>query len=529
LEKEVNAMSLTTNETTSSKITSFVSQYGDEAIEFACHAAFPLALTTELCYCLREKFAPAADWWIAPELLLSGLCKQVKFDLYAMNPDVRIELLAELVEMYGEERLDEVARYMGEYLTTAIDQNFRLQAISSDPELVKYFVLCLLRPNDFWTGEIKRRLSQMLQQVKDDPQQRFELARLVEKQVDFLAQHGFEPVSLRELELMPQAIADNTLDELDRIKQSMATAGFPGLASKLFDYAKIELKENAIATGDAFGEFSFETVTVNDRGKVVDQQNLTAKFFQEPVAAGLEMVAIPSGRFMMGSPASEHERYDDEGSQHEVMVAPFFIGKYPVTQAQWRSIANTPAIEQELNPDPSDFKGDNLPVENVRWEQAQEFCARLSRETGRSYRLPTEAEWEYACRAGTTTPFHFGETISGKLANYNSDVIYRKEAKVKQRGQTSPVGEFAPNAFGLYDMHGNVWEWCQDDWHNNYEDAPSDGSAWTTRDFNGNKILRGGSWINSPRNCRSAIRSDLNPANRINDVGFRVVCEMPRT
>jgi formylglycine-generating enzyme required for sulfatase activity len=524
LEEEVNAMSLTTDEITSNKITSFVSQYGDEAIEFACHAAFPLALTTELCYYLREKFAPTADWWLAPELLLSGLCKQVKFDLYAMNPDVRIELLSELVKMYGEQRLDEVARYMGEYLTTAIDQNFRLQAIGTDPELVKYFALCLLRPTDAWTGEIKRKLSQMLQQVKDDPQRRFELARLVEKQVDFLAKHGFEAVSLRELELMPQAIADNTLDEFDRIKQSMATAGFPGLVSKSFDYAKIELKENAIATGDAFDTFDFETVTVNDRGKVIDRQNLSAKFFKEPKAAGLEMVAIPSGRFMMGSPASEHERYDDEGP-HEVMVSPFFMGKYPVTQGQWRSIANTPVVEQELDSDPSEFKGDNLPVESVSWEQAQEFCARLSRKTERSYRLPTEAEWEYACRADTTTPFHFGETVTGKLANYNSDVIYQKEAKVKRRGQTSPVGEFAPNAFGLYDMHGNVWEWCQDDWHDSYEDAPSDGSAWISRDSSGLKVLRGGSWDYDPWYCRS---SD-DPEIRIFNVGFRVVCEMPRT
>jgi formylglycine-generating enzyme required for sulfatase activity len=528
LEEEVNAMSLTTDEITSNKIMSFVSQYGDEAIEFACHAAFPLALTTELCYCLREKFAPTADWWLAPELLLSGLCKQVKFDLYAMNPDVRIELLSELVEMYGEQRLDEVARYMGEYLTTAIDQNFRLQAIGTDPELVKYFALCLLRPTDSWTGEIKRKLSQMLQQVKDDPQRRFELARLVEKQVDFLAKHGFEAVSLRELELMPQAIADNTLDELEQIKQIMVMAGFPELQKKSIEYAKIEFKEDAIETGDAFGEFSFETVTVNDRGKVIDRQNLTAKFFKEPIAAGLEMVAIPSGRFVMGSPTTEHERYDDEGPQHEVMVSPFFMGKYPITQAQWRSIANTPAVEQELDPDPSDFKGDDLPVESVLWEQVQEFCVRLSRETGRSYRLPTEAEWEYACRAGNTTPFHFGETITGKLANYNSDVIYLKEDKVKQRGQTSPVGIFPPNSFGLYDMHGNVWEWCQDTWHDNYNEAPNDGSTWTSNEDNSICVLRGGSWYRYPRVCRSAVRFYNDPDYRINNVGFRVVCEMRR-
>jgi formylglycine-generating enzyme required for sulfatase activity len=527
----VSLMSLATD-----KIEDFGDRYGEEAIEFACYAAFPLALTTELCYRLREKFADKLEWWIAPQLLLSGLCEQVRHDLYVMDGEVRLQLLAELVDMYGEQKLDEVASFMGEYLNAAIavNKNFRLQAIGQ-PELVKHFALCSLRPNDSFAIKIKQDLSEILRQTTD-PRERFELARMVERQYDFLDNHGFKLMSLAELRSNLQAIENNTFNEFDlaqqtlqRIKQSMVTAGFPGLVSKSFDYAKIELKENAIETGDAFDQFDFETVTVNDRGKVINRKNLTAKFFKEPIAAGLEMVAIPSGRFMMGSPTTEHERYDDEGPQHEVMVSPFFMGKYPITQAQWRSIANTPVVEQELDPDPSEFKGDDLPVENVLWEQAQEFCARLSRETGRSYRLPTEAEWEYACRAGTTTPFYFGETITGKLANYNSDVIYRKEAKVEQRSQTSSVGEFSPNTFGLYDMHGNVWEWCQDNWHDNYNEAPNDGSAWIAGDNNRGHILRGGSWLDLPRDCRSAIRFSYYPELRNDVVGFRVVCEMPRT
>jgi formylglycine-generating enzyme required for sulfatase activity len=528
----VSLMSLATD-----KIEDFGDRYGEEAIEFACYAAFPLALTTELCYRLREKFADNLEWWIAPQLLLSGLCEQVRHDLYAMDGEVRLQLLAELVDMYGEEKLDEVAGFMGEYLNAAIavNQNFRLQAIGQ-PELVKHFALCLLRPNDSFAIKIKQDLSEILRQTTD-PRERFELARMVEKQYDFLLGHGFELMSLAELRSNLQAIADNTFNEFDRIKQSMVTAGFPELLSKSIEYAKVELKVNAVETGDAFGEFSFETVTVNERGKVIDslsktlreRQRLTAKFFKEPIAAGLEMVAIPSGRFMMGSPTTEHERYEDESPQHEVMVSPFFMGKYPVTQAQWRSIANTPVVEQELDPDPSEFKGDDLPVENILWEQAQEFCARLSRETGRSYRLPSEAEWEYACRAGTTTPFYFGETITGKLANYNSGIIYRKEAEVKQRSQTSSVGEFSPNTFGLYDMHGNVWEWCQDNWHDNYNEAPNDGSAWITGDNDREHILRGGSWNYYPGDCRSAIRNDDLPEIRYYNVGFRVVCEMPRT
>jgi formylglycine-generating enzyme required for sulfatase activity len=509
------------------KIEDFGDRYGEEAIEFACYAAFPLALTTELCYRLREKFADKLDWWVAPELLLSGLCEQVRHDLYAMHSEVRLELLRELVDPHVKDVLDEVANFMGKYLDAAIttNKNFRLQAIGQ-PELVKHFALCLLRPDDSLAQKIKQDLSKILQQTTD-PRECFELARMVEKQRDFLADHGFELMSLAEFRSLLQSIESNTLSEFDRIKQSMANAGFPQLQSKSIEYAKVELKVNAVETGDALGEFSFETVTVNERGKVIDRQSLTAKFFKEPIAAGLEMVAIPSGRFMMGSPTTERERYEDEGPQHEVMVSPFFMGKYPVTQAQWRAIANTPVEEQEI--DSSEFKGDDLPVENVLWEQAQEFCARLSRESGRSYRLPSEAEWEYACRAGTTTTFHFGETITGKFANYNSGIIYRKEVKVKRRGQTSPVGIFPANAFGLYDMHGNVWEWCQDNWHDNYNESPNDGSAWIFGDDSSEYTLRGGSWDNIPRNCRSAVRTDHYPEKRTNNLGFRVVCEMPRT
>ncbi len=257
-----------------------------------------------------------------------------------------------------------------------------------------------------------------------------------------------------------------------------------------------------------------------------------ARRFREPLAPniGLEMVAIPSGKFMMGSPESEPDRLPDESPQHEVTIQqPFFIGKYPVTQAQWRVIANTPQIERKLNPKPSRFNGDNLPVEQVSWEEAVEFCQRLSRETGRDYRLPTEAEWEYACRAGTTTPFYFGKTITGKLANYNSGVTYFQERKVKSKGAITSVGDFPPNAFGLYDLHGNVWEWCLDRSHGNYEGAPIDGSAWLSDEDNVRHAVRGGSWYSFPRFCRSASRYILPPDDRDFSFGFRVVCDIPRT
>ena len=235
----------------------------------------------------------------------------------------------------------------------------------------------------------------------------------------------------------------------------------------------------------------------------------------------LRMMAIPSGEFLMGSPENEEGHYEDESPQHRVWVEPFFIGQFPVTQAQWRVVAGLPQQERELQVAPAHFEGANNPVERVSWEDAVEFCARLTELTGRRYRLPSEAEWEYACRADTTTPFYFGETITKDLANYDGE-------------QTSPVGQFPPNAFGLYDMHGNVWEYCQDDWHGNYDKKPEElkqqgNAAWLTSDESEYRLLRGGSWYYRARRCRSAYRRNDYPARRYDYSGFRVVCRSSRT
>jgi formylglycine-generating enzyme required for sulfatase activity len=249
------------------------------------------------------------------------------------------------------------------------------------------------------------------------------------------------------------------------------------------------------------------------------------------------MMQIPAGTFLMGSPADELERLESEGPQYEVTLSQFFMGKYPITQAQWRVVAALPQVDRELQAAPSSFKGDLRPVENVFWYDAVEFCDRLTILTNRQYRLPTEAEWEYACRAGTTTPFHFGETITTDLANYRgTDNKKRKLSgsygdgpKGEYREETTPANQFeGANAFGLCDMHGNVYEWCQDHWHDNYKGAPTDGSAWIEGGDSERRILRGGSWISNPRNCRSAYRDFDEPDGRFSGSGFRVVCSAPR-
>ena len=266
--------------------------------------------------------------------------------------------------------------------------------------------------------------------------------------------------------------------------------------------------------------FSFDVLTVDERGQEVKREKGQAQYFTEDLGNGvsLEMVYIPGGEFMMGSP--EGEGYDFEKPQHEVNVQPFFIGKFQITQAQWQELTGNNLEtwqDRSLNP-----------VERLYWDDVVEFCQRLSERTGKEYRLPTEAEWEYACRAGTRTPFHFGETITTDLANYNGNDTYASEPLGEYREKTTPVGSFPPNAFGLYDLHGNVWEWCEDDWHKNYNGAPSDGSAWSSGEVKASKVLRGGSWNYPSVNCRSAYRGDYAREICPKNFGFRVVCVISR-
>jgi formylglycine-generating enzyme required for sulfatase activity len=245
-------------------------------------------------------------------------------------------------------------------------------------------------------------------------------------------------------------------------------------------------------------------------------------------AIGIPMVFIPGGSFLMGSPDEEPQRRPSEGPQHDVTLTAFCLGQFPITQAQWHIVADWKPVKRKLQLNPSRFKGDRNPVESITWEDAIEFCARLRRHTGRNYTLPSEAQWEYACRAGTTTPFHFGNTLTPELARYDWSYVYAETPIEKQKREqsSSPVGSFPANAWGLHDMHGNVWEWCLDDWHNNYKGAPTDGSAWINKNTGklSSKVFRGGSWFYNPRDCRSASRSNF--IAHLND-GFRVICLPP--
>jgi formylglycine-generating enzyme required for sulfatase activity len=257
------------------------------------------------------------------------------------------------------------------------------------------------------------------------------------------------------------------------------------------------------------------------------EEPITVKGYLEELAEGvaITMLQIPAGAFLMGSPEKEAERRNSEGPQHKVKLRSVFLGQTPVTQAQWKVVAGWPAVGMELNPDPSKFKGASRPVECVSWEEAMEFCQRLRQRVGMSYSLPSEAQWEYACRAGTTTPFAFGETLTTDLANYDGNFTYGSGPKGRYREETSEVGRYPENAWGLQDMHGNVWEWCLDIWHDSYNGAPSDGSAWgSMSDTSSSRLLRGGSWSFVPRGCRSAYRGWVRPDFRGLSIGFRVCC-----
>jgi formylglycine-generating enzyme required for sulfatase activity len=258
----------------------------------------------------------------------------------------------------------------------------------------------------------------------------------------------------------------------------------------------------------------YEIVQVDKNGRIIDRQQQHCQVYVEDLGGevSFEMVLIPAGIFGMGSLGSGE--YADERPHHAVRVPAFLLSKFPITQGQWKAVMNWEP--------PYRCKGPKRPVDRVSWKHAVEFCRQLSKRTGHAYRLPSEAEWEYACRAGTSTPFHYGETLTTDLADYVGEHTYQLEPKGVYRHGSTDVGSFPPNAFGLSDMHGNVWEWCADQWHDHYIGAPTDGSIWENGNGSMDRVMRGGSWHEPPANCRSATRLKMNENEAEDFFGFRV-------
>jgi len=579
------------------------------------YAAFPLILTPDLLYQIWANFSLEISWIGVARILLSPLCREIGYEAYEMDLSIRNELLKELADKELQKLGQFMLQYIEKRLTDTdestqnIKERQRLTALAyikphqATRELVQKLNNRINKYEDIreafrWTTFIKT-LANPLSEKGFEPlltlnniiiktaygetntSEYSKLIRAWQKQ---------EPEFSQKLGLPGQIKLPVSEPQIDPSLKSFLQRYNITLRNFDIEVATLQFEEEISdqeVDNERAKKLNFETVFVNKRGEIIQTKPCEAYYYDEPLGTipptpldkggesslpasskkskkssiqnpeskitNLRMLYIPEGEYWMGSPEDEKDRYEDESPQHKVKISPFFMGQTPITEAQWRFVANLPQEQQELNLNPSN-NGDDHPVVNVTWQDAIEFCARLSRYTGRNYRLPSEAEWEYACRAlplekqspqnpkseiRNSFPFHFGETITSDLANYDGSVIYQEEPTGEDRGKTTPVATFKPNAFGLYDMHGNVWEWCLDPWHENYNNAPTDGRVWDEENENDNRyqnilnnlekliedkrshVVRGGSWINYPWDCRSAAR--FNYANRFDVSGFRVV------
>jgi formylglycine-generating enzyme required for sulfatase activity len=545
-------------------------QFGERYRLLAYHAALPLILTPELVHYLRTEFLrDEVPWEAEADLLLSDLCSQVGYELYVMDTDMRAYLLEQMQqdERIAPERIQQIAQLLMSYVNYL--REIHPEQRQRELQAQRWAAMAYL-------GEERSR--QMVDEIIAEFEAsgnegnsntvKAELARLVRITQELTVQLTNYPELLRYTAKVNQAIrqphsmppeelqrAYEVGDRVLRLPGSEHIPGFPPLEILSFTTAQLretlpppnwppplQTEEFTVAT-IVFEEqlepppplnlepFRFEVaklVKQSSRGsewEIVKSDSQAMRYLEQlDTATYLEMVAIPAGTFMMGTSNSERISYSHERLQHKVAVPNFYLGRYPITQAQWQIVAMLPQIKRSLNPRPSHFEGETRPVEKISWEEATEFCARLSNFTQRQYRLPTEAEWEYACRAGTTTPFHFGETISPKLANYNCQEAFADSPRGNYKAITTPVGYFTvTNDLGLSDMHGNVWEWCQDHWHPDYIGAPTDGSARFSA-ITSKRIIRGGSWNDIPKYCRSASRNSYSPNDCNHSLGLRIVC-----
>jgi formylglycine-generating enzyme required for sulfatase activity len=549
------------------RVDRFVRQFGDGYRALVQVAAVPIVLTPELVGYLRGQFLPRLSWVAEADLLLSELCRSVGYERYVMDAGVQTVALQEL-DARSPEQVSEISRLLVGYMQHLVRTNpyltdrqrkhqqwaamlcvaeLRGEAIDQIAAELAHWEGATVDAENFGAGRSEMAfLDQVLREQRSRLVENSEYLRLATRVSQALGRMN-TPIENIIAIIRGGGIIRGTVQSV--------VEGFPQLQTFEFETVTIQttiddLEEDTPLLEWRNKRFWFDTARLTIEEKkgwfrstneiVITKGKGQTIGFADRLSPTVEfnMIAIPGGTFPMGAPKDELESLSSERSQHNVTLPEFWMGQGPVTQSQWKAVAELPQVNIKLDPDPSRSKKHNLPVEQVSWNEAVEFCDRLSIATGRDYRLPSEAQWEYACRAGTTTPFHFGETIDAELANYDAkdedSGKYGKGRSGEYRSKTTPVGTFPENAFGLYDIHGNVWEWCADDWYNNYEGAPTDGSVWDASNDSGSdpesdpkKVLRGGSWINDPGWCRSAYRVCLAAGTRNSHYGFRVVVVYP--
>ena len=354
--------------------------------------------------------------------------------------------------------------------------------------------------------------------LEEDNDISYELSHVLDKLVEGATKRRFQTV-----EEVLQALGGGGLAPSIRQTKRSAVNRYSGVSNREKFHKAGSKKRSPRDLDLKIAEYIFltikpnESLIINKKSPLqISQHRGKAKYITLDLGKGITMdlIGIPGGKYLMGSPEHEPERANDESPQHQVNIRPFLLGKYPVTQAQWQAIMkNNPARFTEEA---------NNPVEKVSWFDCIDFCQRLSEKLGREFRLPSEAEWEYAARAKTTTPFFYGETITTELANYNGEYTYGIEKEGSYRHKTTKVGSFSPNRFGLYDLHGNIAEWCADTWHDSYQEAPDNGDSWVEEDSSLERVLRGGSWLHMPGSCRSAQRFSSTGNSKSDAFGFRI-------